>query len=97
MNLQSEDGATAHVRARLMTGSLIGAAVITWVIAAVLVWGWRRCSRQIQQARCPLSQFRLWHWPSPAPFQALCCSSVWPSTGLYRGAQSVARSSSWVA
>jgi hypothetical protein len=38
MNRQLENDATAHARARAMTGVLIGAAVITWAIAATLLW-----------------------------------------------------------
>ena len=38
MNLQSDIDATARARGRVMTGLLIGAAVITWAIAATLVW-----------------------------------------------------------
>src|SRR5579864_2401269 len=40
MNIQSKKDAAAHGRGRgrVMTGVLIGAAVIVWVVAATLVW-----------------------------------------------------------
>jgi hypothetical protein len=38
MNAKSETDATAQVRVRVMTGLLIATAVITWLIAAALVW-----------------------------------------------------------
>ena len=38
MNAKSETDAGAQVRARVMTGVLIGTVAITWAIAATLVW-----------------------------------------------------------